>query len=263
MSEKEIWKTVNGFNGDYQISNLGNLIMFYHGEWQPKASYVTKAGYLHTTLQRDGIKRRCGIHQLVAECFVDGWFEGAEVNHKDLNKLNNRWDNLEWVTRNENQIHQYLIYHPEYKPPMCPKCGNLMSSNRSKLCKDCRRKEKRKNWPSKEELIELLKHYNFTETGRKLGCTDNAVKKICRAYNLPDKTNLLKQFRKDGGCYIPTKTELKRSLKERYVYYEVNGISETATGWSRILGLEHKRIKRYANKHTYEETIQYIKSFMN
>lgn len=50
MQEQEVWKIIDGFNGDYQISNFGNLIMFYHGYWQPKASYITKAGYMQTTL---------------------------------------------------------------------------------------------------------------------------------------------------------------------------------------------------------------------
>lgn len=111
MQEQEIWKTVEGFNGDYKISNFGNLMAFRYGIWRPKASHINNAGYLQTTLQRNNIKRRCGIHQLVAEAFVEGWFEGAEVNHKDLNKLNNRWDNLEWVTRSQNQQHQIKAYN--------------------------------------------------------------------------------------------------------------------------------------------------------
>jgi 2-hydroxy-3-keto-5-methylthiopentenyl-1-phosphate phosphatase len=46
-------------------------------------------------------KRRT-VHSLVAEAFVDGYFEGAIVNHKDENKTNNRADNLEWVTYRQN-----------------------------------------------------------------------------------------------------------------------------------------------------------------
>lgn len=45
------------------------------------------------------------IHQCVAEYFVDGWFEGACVNHKDGDKHNNHWENLEWVTYQENTLH--------------------------------------------------------------------------------------------------------------------------------------------------------------
>lgn len=48
------------------------------------------------------------IHRLVAEYFVDGYFDGAVVNHKDGNNRNNDYSNLEWVTQKEN-IHK--SYH--------------------------------------------------------------------------------------------------------------------------------------------------------
>lgn len=38
----------------------------------------------------------------MAHGWVDGYFEGAEVNHKDFNRKNNNYDNLEWVTHKEN-----------------------------------------------------------------------------------------------------------------------------------------------------------------
>lgn len=56
MQEQEIWKTVEGFNGDYKISNFGNLMAFRYGIWRPKASHINNAGYLQTTLQRNNIK---------------------------------------------------------------------------------------------------------------------------------------------------------------------------------------------------------------
>ena len=43
-------------------------------------------------------------HRLVATCFVDGYFEGAVVNHKDGNTLNNHYTNLEWTTQRNNII---------------------------------------------------------------------------------------------------------------------------------------------------------------
>ena len=42
------------------------------------------------------------IHLYVAHAWVDGWFEGAEVNHKDFDRMNYHADNLEWVTHKEN-----------------------------------------------------------------------------------------------------------------------------------------------------------------
>lgn len=262
MQEQEIWETVEGFNGDYKISNFGNLMAFRYGVWRPKASHITNAGYLQTTLQRNNIKRRCGIHQLVAEAFVEGWFEGAEVNHKDLNKLNNRWDNLEWVTRSQNQQHQIKAHNRQKKKRFCKICGKEISKS-STFCSDCySQKQREEKWPKYEELFECLKTMNYTKIGKKFNKSDNAIRKICKAYNLPYNTKDLKQFRKDNNCYIPTQKELQKPKEERYVHYEIDGIKNTAYGWSLHLGLEEKRIGRFAKKYTYEETIEYIKSFI-
>jgi hypothetical protein len=47
------------------------------------------------------------VHRLVGEAFVPGFFEGAHIDHLDGNKLNNRADNLEWVTAAENTRRQW------------------------------------------------------------------------------------------------------------------------------------------------------------
>ena len=47
----------------------------------------------------------CRVHRLVASVWVEGYFEGAEVNHIDYNRANNRADNLEWISHRDNLIH--------------------------------------------------------------------------------------------------------------------------------------------------------------
>ena len=244
-----------------KLAIWGNVLTFYRNIWKKKATFVTEVGYIYVSLEYKSKKRKCGVHILVAESFVDGWFEGAEVNHKDLNKLNNKWDNLEWVTRSENQIHQYEKYHPDYSKTFCKRCGKEIGY-KSTYCNKCRGITSRKNWPSYEELKKYLKTMNYTEIGRKIGKSDKAVRKMCIAYNLPYRSKDLKQFRIDNNCYIPTKSELRKTKEERYIHYEINGEKRTAQGWCSYLDLERKRIGRYANKHSYEETIEYIKSFM-
>ena len=50
------------------------------------------------------------VHRLVAKAWLAStWFEGAEVNHRDGNKRNNHISNLEWVTRQENELHSYRV----------------------------------------------------------------------------------------------------------------------------------------------------------
>jgi len=103
----EIWKDIEGYEG-YQVSNMGRIRstdrLIYHKHIKRYIKYkgkVLKAspcqgGYLR--ISNPGIK----VHRAVALAFVPGYFEGAEVNHKDENVKNNRADNLEWVTHKEN-----------------------------------------------------------------------------------------------------------------------------------------------------------------
>ena len=64
-------------------------------------------GYFALNLIKEGKSKTKYIHRLVAETFIDNPNSKDEVNHKDGNKLNNRIDNLEWVTRAENMQHAY------------------------------------------------------------------------------------------------------------------------------------------------------------
>lgn len=49
------------------------------------------------------------VHMYVAHAWVEGYFKGAEVNHKDFNRMNYHADNLEWVTHTDNVC--YSIEH--------------------------------------------------------------------------------------------------------------------------------------------------------
>lgn len=69
---------------------------------------ISNSGYLNYNLTLpNGNKKRFYAHRLVAQFFIPNPENKKEVNHKDLNKLNNKIENLEWVTASENQ--QYNI----------------------------------------------------------------------------------------------------------------------------------------------------------
>lgn len=54
------------------------------------------------------------------------------------------------------------------------------------MCIDCRNKEKAKNIPTKDELIELLKQgFPYTKIGELYNVSDNAVRKWCKKYGIP------------------------------------------------------------------------------
>lgn len=101
---KEIWKDVKGYEGLYQISNLGNVkSLKYAGGNKPKNLKPTlNGGYYGVFLCKDGTKKRFTVHRLVALAFVPRIKNKALVNHINEIKTDNRVENLEWCNHSEN-----------------------------------------------------------------------------------------------------------------------------------------------------------------
>lgn len=101
----EVWKDVKGFEGLYQVSNLGRVK-------SKKTDLIRKLtlsnnGYLVVSLYKKPIGGRVfTIHKLVSLMFL-GESKGLDVNHKDGNKKNNELSNLELCTRSQNMYHAY------------------------------------------------------------------------------------------------------------------------------------------------------------
>ena len=102
----EQWKDIKGYEGYYQISNYGNIKNI--NTQKILIGDTNNIGYKRITLYQP-IKKRFFVHRLVALHFCDGYQDGLVVNHKDGNKLNNHFDNLEWVTRSENDLHAFQM----------------------------------------------------------------------------------------------------------------------------------------------------------
>ena len=206
MNMEKIWKDIQGYEGLYQVSNDGDVISLRFDP--PKHIYqtITNSGYKQVILFKNGRKERVGVHILVAQEFVDGWFEGAEVNHKDLNKINNVAENLEWVAHSQNQKHQYYLYHPEYKVNCCRVCGKELTSQTAKYCLSCLVEKRRELWPTKEELEHDIRYFSIMEISRKYNCSDNMIRKMLRAYNLPFKRKDITKFKQENIKYTESFT---------------------------------------------------------
>lgn len=125
---KEIWKPVIGWEGLYEVSNLGNVRSldryvnqknykkFCKGQLLKPTFH--KSNYYIVTLRNSGIQKVAKVHQLVMNAFKPKINEEKlEINHIDGNTKNNRLDNLEWCTHQENLQHaskHYLL--STYKP---------------------------------------------------------------------------------------------------------------------------------------------------
>ena len=104
----EIWKDAKGYEGFYQVSNLGRVKSVGHKSGiRIMKGRKLHSGYLLMDLWKDGHKSYVLVHRLVAETFIPNPFGKTTVNHKDGNKLNNSIYNLEWNTLSENIRHAF------------------------------------------------------------------------------------------------------------------------------------------------------------
>jgi hypothetical protein len=116
---KIIWKDVPGYEGRYIISNRGKLRSVtrqvksrggYHTVKQKTiGTYINNSGYFIGALGRDGGTK--GIHRIVAMAFLPKPSNrNMQINHKNGDKLDNRPENLEWVTRSQNIRHRIDMF---------------------------------------------------------------------------------------------------------------------------------------------------------
>lgn len=113
----EVWEDIKGYEGLYQISNLGRVKSLgrhrrNHGKLQKVEEKIKNVrmdtqGYLLTDLYKDNKQKTVRVHRLVAETFICNEECKETVNHIDGNKLNNTVENLEWSTFKEQNEHFY------------------------------------------------------------------------------------------------------------------------------------------------------------
>lgn len=116
VTYEEVFKDIPGYEGLYQISNLGNVKALstrkMRGQYfQLRPEIILKPsiknnGYLQVTLHNSiGHKKFISVHCLVAICFIPNPKNKSTVNHKDGNKINNIYSNLEWATHKDQVEH--------------------------------------------------------------------------------------------------------------------------------------------------------------
>lgn len=117
----EIWKDIEGYEGDYQVSNLGRVKSLPKKCWNGKGYWFrdgrilipvkSKKGYLNVWCRKKIFK----VHRLVANAFIPNPQNLPQVNHIDGNKTNNSVTNLEWVTNLDNMRHSCKVLGRKYK----------------------------------------------------------------------------------------------------------------------------------------------------
>lgn len=114
--ETEEWRDILGYEGRYQVSDLGRIRALFAGaNNRYKPNRVLKPGrdargYMRVSLPHGSGYASRKVHSLVMIAFLGpAPFVKAEINHIDGNPSNNRLNNLEWCTRQENEYHKRVV----------------------------------------------------------------------------------------------------------------------------------------------------------
>lgn len=167
----EIWKDVVGFEGFYQVSNLGRVKSIgrydsrgrFWGE-QLKKTKPNNRGYIQISFHKHGKEYYKLLHRVVAEAFIPNSDNLPQVNHIDEDKNNNAVENLEWCTN---------LYNRHY--------GDGYQRSVQNHDYESMGKRQRKAVASLDENGNILDVYDWgKEAADKIGTTSSAIQKACR-----------------------------------------------------------------------------------
>ena len=133
----EEWRDIKGYEGLYQVSNLGRVRSLNCRGHKGCIGILTPRldgkGYEMVALYKEGKARNTKVHRLVAQAFIPNPNNYPQVNHKDEDKTNNNVDNLEWCTNEYN--HNYGTRNERVakslsKKVICITTGEIFNSMR-------------------------------------------------------------------------------------------------------------------------------------
>lgn len=113
----EQWKDIFGYDGIYQVSDLGRVRSKKYGYWRVLKPRNSGCGYLSVTLSKNGQLRYFLVHRLVAQAFIPNDDESkTQINHRDECKQNNRLWNIEYCTAQYNLTYNDLHHRRKKRP---------------------------------------------------------------------------------------------------------------------------------------------------
>ena len=149
----ELWKNID-IATNYEVSNLGNIRNIKSGQILNPG--ISGNGYKQVSLKMNdtGKFKKQYVHRLVAQYWLDNPENKREVNHKNLDRTDNRAENLEWLTSSENQKHKFE--NSDYK-----------TSNRPIVQMDLN-----------DNIIAVFE--SVTAAAQAMGATRQGIEKVCK-----------------------------------------------------------------------------------
>ena len=168
----EIWRDIEGYEGLYQVSNMGNVKSLKFGKEKILRLRKDKGNYLYVGLYKNGKGKNYYVHRLVAETFIQKIAGKDFVDHINGIRDDNRIDNLRWCTSKENSNFELCRKHRSEalkgkyvgeKNYLYGKTGALHHRSKAVLC------------------LENGKIYGSTmEAERELGINNSNISACCR-----------------------------------------------------------------------------------
>ena len=202
----EIWKAVKGYEGFYEVSSIGRIRsvdhyvacgMRYNSKVKRKGHLLKqnakKNGYLTVDLSKHNKIKTISVHRIVAVAFLEPVDGKDFVNHKNLNKHDNRAENLEWCTRSENARHAVVN-------------GAMPGNGLRKTLMCC---ETGQTFPSSYQAAQWLNETKFQNSKNFITLSNN-IRSCCRGERNKCGGYHWKDVVKEGSTTIPYGSTHKR-----------------------------------------------------
>lgn len=181
QSIAEIWKDVQGYEGLYQVSNLGRVKSLVREHYCKKERILTNVklpnGYIYVRLCKDGKGKNVRVHRLVAVAFIPNPENKTEVDHINAIKTDNSVNNLRWASHKENirnplnMVHLIGKNNPMFGKKHSEETKEKIRKNHANFSGDLNpRARKVKNIETNEIFVTVK------SAGKKYGVSDNSIR---------------------------------------------------------------------------------------